>query len=409
MRNGFQASILMMGIGDALRATAVALFGLLAPFTAIAQSSDESRIEVENLQCRGNVATPCDFILGYVYLNRGDPLDEMELSNAQLRLATLRVFKSVDIHLEKGSARGKALVVIEVVEADPIVTEWLLGASYRLGSFRSVTAGRLTHQNLFGTGKFADLSVATTQPLNGPREEGYTAALRYADPHLFGSRLYFGIVTASYVEGKGKSRYGNFADNTMLRFGTTLGRRLWDFSYVSIGYGYRARLEQFRGGWQSDGTFEFKDERNRHAFDVLYGWNSEDDIYFPTRGSSFQTGIGWNTGSDDPSSELDLQFRKTWPALDGYVSLKVGGDPSPEYRQTFNESQLLTVSYARPVAPGDLVRRGRWYVEAGYNGAGYKEGGRVINELGLKVGIRLETSTLGLIDLYILGTEDPAR
>jgi len=388
---------------------AVVLFGLLAPFVSSAQPSDESRIEIEDLQCRGNVATSCDFILGYVYLDRGDPLDETEIRNAQLRLATLRMFKSVNIYLEKGTARGKALVIIEVVEAHPLVTEWLAGASYRLGAFRSVTAGRLTHQNLFGTGKFADLSVSTVQPLHGPHQESYVAALRYADPHLFGSRRYFGIASARYVDAEATTRHGNFGENTMLRFGVMLGRRLWDFSYLSIGYGYRARLEQFSGAWQSDGTFELNDDRNRHAFDLLYGWNSEDDIYFPTQGSSFYSGFGWNTGSDDPSSELHLQFRKTWPALGGYLSLKIGGDARPEYRETFEEGQLFTVSYARPLAPGDFVRRGRWYVDVGLSDAGYEEGGRAVSELGLKVGMRLETSSLGLIDLYILATKGPDR
>lgn len=388
---------------------AAVLFGLLMPFAARAQTAGESRLEVEDLQCRGNIATSCDFILGYLYLERGDLLDETEVRNAQLRLATLRMFKSVNIYLEKGSARGKAIVIVEVAEANSLVTEWLVGASYRLGAFRSVTAGRLTNQNLFGAGKFADLSLVTVQPLNGPSEEAYVAALRYADPHLFGSRRYFGIVTASYVDAEVGTRDGNFGENTMLRFGATLGRRLWDFSYLSIGYGYRARLEQRTGRWQNDGTFELKEYRNRHAFDVLYGWNSEDDIYFPTQGSSFQTGFGWMTGTDDPDNEFHLQFRKTWALAGGYVSLKLGGDPSPEYRQTFSESQFLTVSYARPLAAGDFIQRGRWYVELGNSHAGYREGGQLINEFGLKVGIRLETSALGLIDLYVLGSQDRDR
>lgn len=388
---------------------AVVLFGLLTPFAAIAQTPGESRLEVEDLQCRGNIATSCDFILDYLYLERGDPLDETEVRNAQLRLATLRMFKSVNIYLEKGSARGKAIVIVEVVETDTLVTEWLIGASYRLGAFRSVTAGRLTHQNLFGTGKFADLSVVTVQPLNGPSEEVYSAALRYADPHLFGSRRYFGIVTASYHDAEVGTRDGNFGENTMLRFGATLGRRLWDFSYLSIGYGYRARLDQRTARWQDDGTYEIKDYNNRHAFDVLYGWNSEDDIYFPTQGSSFQTGFGWNTGTDDPDNEFHLQFRKTWALGGGFVSLKLGGDPSPEYRQTFSESQFLTAAYARPLPPGDLIQRGRWYVEVGNSHAGYREGGQLINEFGLKIGVRLETSTLGLIDLYVLGSLDEHR
>ena len=319
------------------------------------------------------------------------------------------MFDSVNIFLEKGSERGKAIIVVEVEEADPLVTEWLVGASYRLGAFRSVTAGRLTDQNLFGAGKLADLSVLAVRPLNGPSEDAYSASLRYADPHLFGSRRYFGIVSASYVDGEVTTRYGNFADTTVLRFGAALGRRLWDFSYLTVGYGYRARLDHHSGRWQRDGTFELDEDRNRHAIDVLYGWNSEDDLYFPTRGSSFHTGFGWNFGSDDPDNEFHLQFRKTWALGDGFVSLKLGGDPNPEYRQTFSENQFVTVSYSRPIEPGDFIRRGRWYIETGYNSAGFQEGGNRIDEFGIKFGVRLETRTLGLIDLYVIATQDPDR
>src|SRR5690606_5885955 len=128
---------------------------------------------------------------------------------------------------------------------------------------------------------------------------------------LFNSQRYFGIVSASYVNGELSSRYGNFNETTRLRVGATLGRRLWSFSYLSLGYGYRARLDQSTGRWRNDGTFEVDNDRNRHAIDLLYGWNSEDDIYFPTQGSSFHTGLGYNFGNDD-DREFHLQFRKTW-------------------------------------------------------------------------------------------------
>lgn len=399
MRNRLHSTLLAIGL----------LLALLAPFASTAQTSSAERLQVEALQCRGNTSTSCDFILGYVYLGPGDQLDENELRNAELRLATLRLFNSVDIFLEKGSERGRAIVVIEVTEATALVTEWLLGASYRLGGLRSVTAGRITDQNLFGTGKLADLTASTIQPLDGPTGKSYAATLRYADPHLFDSRRYFGIVSASYVDSEGESRYGNFGEATVLRFGATLGRRLWDFSYLTVGYGYRARLELRGGSWQKNGTFDLDEDHNRHAIDVLYGWNTEDDLYFPTHGSSFHTGFGWNFGTPEESNEFHLQFRKTWALGNGFVSVKIGGDPSPEYRQALNESQFLTASYARPMAAGDLVGRGRWYIETGYNNAGYRQGSEKVYELGVKVGVRLETSTLGLIDLYILGTEDPNR
>jgi outer membrane protein assembly factor BamA len=147
---------------------AAMLCALLTPPTWAASAG---AMVVEDLLCRGNAATSCDFILGHVYLGRGDDIDEAELQNAQLRLSTLRTFESVSIYLEKGSERGKAVVVIEVVEADPIASEWMLGASHRLGAFTSITAGRLLHQNLFGAGKLADLSLVARVPLDGPTQE----------------------------------------------------------------------------------------------------------------------------------------------------------------------------------------------------------------------------------------------
>lgn len=385
---------------------AAMLCALVTPPTSAASVGD---MVVEDLLCRGNAATSCDFILGHVYLGRGDDVDEAELQNAQLRLSTLRTFESVSIYLEKGSERGKAVVVIEVVEADPIGTEWLLGASHRLGSFRSVTAGRLLHQNLFGAGKLADLSVVASVPLDGPTQEAYSASLRYADPHLFGSKRYFAIAGIGYGDGNFEDRYGNVAESEVLSFGVSLGRRLWDFSYLIVGYGYRAHIDQRSGRWQDDGTFEIREERNPHVFDVLYGWNSEDDLYFPTRGSSFHIGGAWDPGSEDDSDAVFLQFRKTWRVGDGFASLKLGGDAGNEYRQTFSEGQLLSVSYARAIAPTDNLRRGRWYVEGGISTPGYDSTGASIQEHGLKLGIRLDTESFGLIDLYLLGSWDPNR
>jgi outer membrane protein assembly factor BamA len=395
--------------GPTMKVLAVVLLTALAPLPCAAQAAHEPPLIVEDLRCRGNAATSCDFILGHVYVSPGDALDETELQNAKLRLATLRLFNSVDIYLEKGSDRGRAIVVVEVAEAEPVVGESLLGASSRLDAFRLVLAGRLTHQNLFGRGKTADVSVVTVQPINGPSHEDYSATIRYADPHLFGSKRYFAIASASYLDASSEDSYGNFGEAEVLRFGVTLGRRLWDFSYFTFGYGYRPLLDAHSGHWQSDGTFELNEDKNRHVVDFIYGWYSEDDLYFPTRGSSFHIGGGWNFGSDDEDNEFHLQFRKTWRLGDAHLSLKIGGDPNPEYRNSFNESQLLALTYARPVDRGDFVKRGRWYIEPGFNWAGFRPGGKEIQELGLKIGVRLETDALGLVDLYVIGTTDPGQ
>jgi outer membrane protein assembly factor BamA len=390
-----------------MKASILALAAALTPLLCAAQQPAETALVVEELRCRGNEDASCDFILGHVYLGPGDALDETELENAELRLATLRIFESVHFYLEKGSARGKAIVVVEVAEAEPIVTETLLGASDRLDAFRAVFAGRLTHQNLFGTGKTADASLVAVYPFNEPSEEDYAASVRYADPHLFGSKRYFAIASASYVDARGETDFGAFDRAEVFRVGVTLGRRLWDFSYVTVGYGFRPRLHQVSGRWQRSGVFEVDEEKNRHVMDFIYGWSSEDDLYFPTRGSSFHIGGGFDFRSgEDGYDEFHLQFRKTWRTARGLLTFKVGGDPSPEYRQSFNESQLVSLSYSRPLDHLNGVRRGRWYIEPGYSEPGFRPEGQAIREVGLKVGVRLETDAFGLLDLYLMGSED---
>ena len=61
----------------------------------------------------------------------GGLLDEDEVKDAKLRLSALPNFRSVDIHLEKGSEKGRVVVVIEVAEADSFTMALVLGTSFR--------------------------------------------------------------------------------------------------------------------------------------------------------------------------------------------------------------------------------------------------------------------------------------
>jgi hypothetical protein len=353
---------------------ACALIALIAltPLACLAQVEEsDSPLVVDDVQCRGNALTACEFITGHVYLGAGDRLDEEELQNAKLRLTSLSNFESVDVRLEKGSAKGRVIVIVEVTEANPLETEWLVGVSSRLEAVRQVLAGRATHHNLFGAGKFGSATAAGAIPIDGPETREFSAGLVYADPHLFDSKRYFAVASVGYTNGRGEDLYGSFGEAELLRFGANVGRRLWDFSYVWVGYGYRAKLDVRSGRWQKDGTFELDEDANRHA------------------------------------NEFHFQYRKTWATDAGSLwTLKIGGEPSSEFRTSFGENQLLSFSYARPFAHPD-VRRGRWYVEPGYGQGGFAPGGREIHEVGLKVGVRLETRAFGLVDLYLMATFNP--
>ena len=373
----------------------------LAPF-AQAQTTDENAaapLVVQEITCAGNGNTSCEFIRDHLYAKAGQPLDEEEIRNAELRLSSLRNFKSVSIRLEKGAQRGAVIVVIEVKEASPITTESLVGASARMHLQSGVFAARIANQNLFGEGKLADLSAVAIVPVGGEgRNEANNVTLRYADPQLFDSSRYFAIARASWTKHRFLDVYGNFENYESAQLDLRVGRRFGDFSYLMFGFQHRSGLDWTWGRWNSDGTFETKDAKPQPFKPSLaYGWSTEDDLHFPTQGTTLQLAAGGDYGSP-------LQFRKTWASSVGFWTIKVGGDPSPEYRNTFGENQLFALTYARPIAPGDNILRGRWYVEPGFSFAGNTPQGQQVHEYGIKAGFRADTRTFGLVDLYMIGS-----
>jgi hypothetical protein len=50
------------------------------------------------------------------------------------------------------------------------------------------------------------------------------------------------------------------------------------------------------------------------------------------------------------------------------------------------------------------VRRGRWYVQAGYSPQGSSLRGERQKEYGLKIGVRFETRSFGIAELYVIGS-----
>lgn len=377
----------------------------------VAQAAEEPQLRVERVECRGNRSTSCDFIRSHLNLAAGMPLSEAEIRVAQLRLSSLRNFEAVDVRLERGSERNAVIVVIEVEEASPITIESLGGLSSRLDATRSVFAGRLAHQNLFGAGKIVDFAAVAITPLAGDAyEEQYAVHLRYADPNLFGSKRYFGIARASWVNAQHRDIYGNFSDFEGAELDLRVGRRFGDFSYLTLGATFRPNVSWITGEWHSNpGDFDITVRDEDYGLNIVYGRNSEDDLYFPTQGYSFHIGAGWDFGSGSPANRAHIQFRKTWRLDQSFISIELGGAPSPEYRVSFDEGQLLSISYARSLQASDSLKRARWYIEPGVGAEGFTPQGERIYEVGIKAGVRLDTTAFGIVDLYLMGTQDPQR
>jgi len=395
-----------------MKISGIATLLLVVSVPVGASAAEESHLRVENVECRGNHSTSCEFIRSHLNLSAGMRLSEAEIRNAQLRLSSLRNFEAVDVRLERGSERNAVIVVIEVTEASPITTESVVGLSSRLDGTRSVLAGRVAHQNLFGAGKTIDFAAVAATPLAGSAfDEQYEVHLRYADPNLFGSDRYFAVLRASWINIGRRDIYGNFTDFEAPEFDVRVGRRLGDFSYFAVSATFRPNASWIYGEWDYGGetNFDVTGRRAKNGSSLIYGWNSEDDLYFPTQGTSFHVGVGWDFGSGSPFDRSHVQFRKTWQVDESLLTVKLGGTPSPEYRTSFDESQLLSVSYARELEPSDSIKRGRWYIEPGISTAGSTSLDEKIYEVGVKVGVRLDTTSFGIVDLYLMGSQDPQR
>src|SRR5215831_997251 len=152
------------------------LRNLLFAFTFACASSwaqqSESRLIIERVECRGNVDTPCDFIRRKIQLTSGAEVESDAVKDAELRLSALPNFHSVRVYLEKGSAPGRAVLIVDVVEASSIIAE--LSAVYQRTSVRNrspygfadvdinteIFNARLSDQNLFGRQKIGEVLVS---------------------------------------------------------------------------------------------------------------------------------------------------------------------------------------------------------------------------------------------------------
>jgi len=381
----------------------------LSPALAFAQLEEPAPLTVEDVRCRGNSLTDCRLILRHVYLTRGGNLDERELENARLRLSALSSFEKVDILLEKGVRRGAVIVVVEVTEASPFAAETVASAGYIRSAYTVDLGHRWSHQNLFGTGKILDFTIRGTLPIDGPRQEGFGAQLQYIDPHLFDSQRYYLFGGVRFTDDRFK--FGNDAFNDAGDFSRTdlfgvslgVGRRLWGFSYVSASLQYRFNADVAFRFSAPDGSIESGRETSRFGWSFTYGWNSEDDPYFPTQGSRFFL----STGTAGPDNEFAIGYRRHWRAANqGSWSFNLGRPARTDVRPSLEQSMPISFGYARQLQlePLDQRSRARWFVELGLVDFRDSDQLGLQTEVGIKAGIRILHRSFGVIDLSLIGT-----
>jgi outer membrane translocation and assembly module TamA len=401
---------LVLLVAHALTATPVA-----------AQSTGDAPLVIEELECRGNTGTSCAYILSYLYLSAGSEVDEEEIRNARFRLSALPNFSSVRTFLEKGSARGKVKLVVEVAEASPLFSEALAGLA---NNRASVLALRIGHQNLFGAGERLELTASARIPMDGPVErESQHLRLQYVDPTLFGFERYFFSAGVAYFRNRFETSADDLLDAHETGADFLVGRRFADFSYFALGYRYLVTGDFESRVFTGEDVIEVEESQFTHQLLLDYGWNSEDDPYFPTQGGRFRASLivsridsSFSNAPDfNPDADIEgrfvLGYRHTWNlAGSNYLRLSVGAAPGTESRTTLDEeADLVTLGYERDLPATGLfagIERGRWYVDAKYVSFAISSSGGSFQEFGVKAGVRLDTRQFGIVELYLLATTE---
>jgi|JI10StandDraft_1071094.scaffolds.fasta_scaffold36263_3 outer membrane protein assembly factor BamA len=366
---------------------------------------------MDQIECVGNETTSCDLIQKEVYLNPGDKINEEELSNTKIRLKVKNLFSSVNIFLKKGSERGHVNVVIEVQETNPLYTELEFGATRvndETGEHTGygLSAG-LGHRNLFGVGKVLQAKVNVSD-VNSDVNKSYSIDLNYFDPHVFGSKkTFFGLtVNHSYHPyaadqlDKDILFYGsNYQINSLrnlTNINSTLGYRIFDFSYISLGthksFGSYLRFDAYTDERISPKTYESE------STSINYGWNSEDDTYFATEGSRLNLGFTKYPTQDSGFDYFALNFQKNWNwnrkhilTLGTYEGFE---DFSEKVLGKFGSRTLFKYGYQFDSNVDADINKGRWYF--GVNPSYSSIQG---TDLSWETGVLLEHKKYGILKL----------
>lgn len=319
--------------------------GETSGMTQIGGSLAEQRVRVrytlEGIELRGNARTAGRVILHYVKFRAGDVLnvDDQEIELTRYRLLGTGFFTSVQLSLRKGSRRGGAVLVIEVVERNTFIVQnlWLgiaadedtAGNAKPLSAFVGV---QVAETNLAGTGVTlgAGVGIAADQlalrtrfldPAFAGTSWSAAATLLYTD-----ARDFFGSRDVSFESPLLEQRQvTDYAVVAHKRFGATLGTG-HDLS-VSSQFLLDYHLEQIDATVPTVASHMRGDRREPIDFAILSGtsilsslratliYDTRDTPFLTTHGTLISASVSAGLpplGSNYGFQKIELDAQRWW-------------------------------------------------------------------------------------------------
>jgi len=161
-----------------------------APAPVIDDPSFGPLLEIERIQVTGNQWSADRVIRRALPVHEGDVLraGDRRLQSARFKVLALGFFRSVELTLQKGSARGKVILVVEVVERGTVVLNQLYFGTSRANPWWA--GADLTERNFLGTGIGVGGGFVWVDDgdISGQRHQ-WAGELRLADESIVGTTL----------------------------------------------------------------------------------------------------------------------------------------------------------------------------------------------------------------------------
>lgn len=260
---------------------------ILVIFSALkiwAQSEEPQQgLIIDSIECLGNSQTNCELIRKEFYQNPSDLLNEEEIQNAKIRLKLKNLFESVDVFLKKGTQKYHVVVTFDVVEKDPTFAETTLnsGADYPFKSNDlKFTFG---NRNLFGNGETLTGTVGYLS-FGDSEIQKATGKIEYTDPHFLDSKSYFFNTSIEQIKNVTHPKLlengvTTVYPDTLTTYTLGGGKRVFDFSYLSLRLSHTDAQIKVQSNSDTNSSSE-----TTNSIDLSYGWNTENDTYFATKG-----------------------------------------------------------------------------------------------------------------------------